>query len=208
MIEKMICDGETRIAYEKSDSEFSNLLAVIENTFGEQQTNLWLSISNPHYNPVFDDSTIAVKFHTKPAYAVSLENEPQHVGRKFALNKQWVYDKFYYITSRELCELPYPNSAYPLAIGIYENIYGQPGDSDLSAYKCLYFSCNDHNEVENWCGETLPQGEISTYYAATFLNNECIRVKTYCYDDENELLSAWEVIWLQHAKKLGMSTEM
>lgn len=201
-VEQMIAaDGEDRFAYENGSPEFIRAVADLEKQFGPIDASGWYSVSTPQYNSIYDDRIVSAIIRSKPAYLDSLD--PVSVGRKFFLDKGWVYDKVYTFTTPDSCTLPYPPGALPMFVGQLINVYGQPGDQDLTRYQCLYFMHKDHAQVERWAGKPLPKGKYSTFYAATFdtgRNSELKRMKTYVYDEQGGF-SDWDVVWLQMAKK-------
>jgi len=202
-MELMISDGSFRSHYSAGSAEFEQHAAAVTDVFAAANPDLWMSVSTAQYNPVYDDEIVSVIFKVKPAYTLQFDREPIAVGRKFFMNNRWVYDKYYNFTCTAECDLPYPVGAAPLGIGVMELVYGQAGEEDLSAYRCLYFACDDHAAVEAWCGETLQQGTYSTYYAATFKDGERVRMKTYCYDSASTPYSDWFTVWQQHAGAQG-----
>ena len=200
-IEEMLCEGETRLAYERGTPEFVAAVAQLETKFGGVDTNGWRSISTPQFNSIYDDQIISVVFRAIPFYLDRFK--PAAAGRKYFWNKGWVYDKVYVMTKEEDCQLDYPAGGTPMFIGYLLNVYGQPGDEDLTRYKCLYFMHLDHEAVEQWAGQTLLKGEYSTFYAATFDTedgNKLVRMKSYAYGDQGSF-SDWDVIYLAHRKR-------
>ena len=203
MIELTISDGSSRTHYPAGSEEFTQHASIVTDAFAGANPASWMSVSTAQYNPLYDDEIVSVIFRVKPAYTLQFDREPFVVGRKFFMNNRWIYDKYYQFTSAAECDLPYPLSATPLAIGTMELVYAQAGEQDLSAYQCLYFVCDDHGAVETWCGETLQQGTYSTHYAATFKNGERVRMKTYCYDSADSPYSDWITPWRDHAGAQG-----
>jgi len=195
MIEEMYSDdAEQRIAYHRETEEFNNSVANLESSFGAQPHNLWRSISTEQYNSIYDDNVISTINLERPSYIDNLKFIT--VGRKFFIRKRWVYDKLYTLTTSSACTLPYPEGAVPLGIGELLNVFGQAGNDDLSFYKCLYFKCDNHSNVETWSGTTLNQGEHSTFYSATFdtnNQNQRLRMKSYCYNTPG-VFSDWDVV--------------
>lgn len=195
LLETMDCDGEIRQHFDRSTDGFLEAVAAIEAQFGKQNAAAWRSISTPQYNSIFDDSVVSVLYVTLPP--MYDQQRLIHFGRKYFLNHEWIYDKVYYVARPETCELPYPEGAQLIATGELVNVLGQPGDDDLSRYKCLYFMHPDHAAVESWVGKSLPQGKYSTGYAVTFDtqdNDKVMRVKTYVYD-EHTMYSDWDITW-------------
>lgn len=204
MNEKMVADGLERTFWPKGTTEFSVIADEISATFDLARPNNWGFISNKQYNSIYDDEIYTAILKVRPGYVNYLDTEPTVVCRKFFARNRWVYDKHYVWTKDSICPLPRPAGANCIAIGTMQNIYGQPGDQDFSNYQCLYFTCPDHDSVEQWAGESLPEGIVSTNYAATFLNGERVRMKTYCYDTEDDPLEPWEVFWLSWANSKGL----
>lgn len=205
MIEEMYSeDGETRVAFDRLSPEFAAAVAQLEAQFGPQPAHMWKSISSPQHNSIYDDLIVSTVNLMRPPYLDDLK--PCAVGRKFFLNKGWIYDKVYLFTHVGDCTLPRPQAANPLFIGELLNIYGQPGDESLADYKCLYFSCADHSAVEEWAGKPLPQGAYQTFYSATFdtaNGNNRLRMKTYTYETKGAFTD-WEFIWNRYAAGRGV----
>lgn len=206
--EQMVAaDGSVRASYLRGSKEFDEQVQLLIDRFGPLNTNTWALISAPHFNNIYDDDVVSVVFYVKPAYMDIIDASA--VGRKYFLNRGWVYDKVYTFTTRSTCQLPFPLGSLPMFIGKLVNVYGQPGDEDLSRYQCLYFTHQDHKEVERWSGHSLPQGGYSTSYAATFdveSGNRLLRIKNYVYDEQNDI-SDLDVAWLQIAKQRGVLEE-
>lgn len=195
MIEEMFAaDGERRVAYQRGTDEFTNAVTDLETAFGLQPHQLWKSISTAQYNSIYNDRVVSVINLVRPPYL----RDPNLIttGRKFFIGNSWVYDKVYTLTTSSKCTLPYPDGAVPLGLGKLVNVYGQPGDSELTAYKCLYFKCDDHNAVELWSDTKLEQGSYNTFYSATFdtsNGNTRLRMKSYCYDSKGPFTN-WDEV--------------
>lgn len=205
MIESMLCDGEERQAFQAGSPEFEAQLKFLRSKFGNINPAPWYSVSSPQYNAIYKDDIVSVVFSANPPYFDNLDLGAS--GRKYFINKGWVYDKVYLFLGPEDCTLPLPVGGRGMYIGKLLNVYGQPGDADLTRYQCLYFMHNDHAAVEAWAGQSLPHGRYSTFYAATFDtkdNNRLLRMKTYVYDEQNELFSDWDVVWFRDCKKRGL----
>lgn len=204
-VEQMIAsDGDDRFAYGNGTPSFNATVERLRQQFGPIDPNGWFSVSSPQYNSIYDDDVISVVIRSKPAYLDHLDAPA--VGRKFFLRRGWVYDKAYTFTSPQDCQLPHPPGALPMFVGQLLNIYGQPGDADLSRYQCLYFMHREHQAVEQWAGKSLPQGAYSTFYAATFdtgAGNDLRRMKTYRYDRQGGF-SDWDIVWNVEAKRRGV----
>lgn len=197
-LEAMDCDGELRQHFDRSTPEFTQAVASLEAQFGPVNWQAWRSVSSPQYNNIFDDQVVSVLYVTLPP--MYDDRALIHFGRKYFLNHGWVYDKLYEVAREETCQLPYPSGSKLIATGELVNVLGQPGDDDLSRYKCLYFLHPDHAAVESWVDKTLPQGKYSTGYAVTFDthdNNKMVRVKTYVYD-EHTMYSDWDITWYRY----------
>jgi hypothetical protein len=204
VIEEMYADGIRREAFDHGSDEFASAVSNIEQQFGPQPSSMWKSISTPHYNSIYDDQIVSTVNMIRPTYLDDLK--PFATGRKFFLNKGWVYDKVYLFTHVGDCTLPRPQGSNPLCIGGLLNIYGQPGDEDLTQYKCLYFSCADHSAVEEWASKSLPQGAYQTFYSATFDtadDNRVLRMKSYVYSEPGPFTD-WNVVWEWTAASRGI----
>lgn len=202
MIEQMLCDGEERLAYRAGTPEFDAQVEVLRSRFGPINPQSWYSVSTAQHNAIYDDDIVSVVFAANPTYLD--RDDLGATGRKYFVNKGWVYDKVYLFLHPEACPLPLPAGGRGMWLGKLVNVYGQPGDADLTRYQCLYFMCPDHASVEAWSGQSLPQGQYSTFYAATFDTedgNRLLRMKTYCYQEQGELFSDWDVTYFQHCKK-------
>lgn len=204
MIEQMTCEGEERRAFCFGTPEFDAQVEALRAKFGHINPNSWHSVSTPQCNAIYGDDIVSVVFFAKPAYLDVLN--PAAVGRKFFMNKGWVYDKVYTFLPPPDCPLPLPPDGRGMYIGKLVNVYGQPGDEDLTRYQCLYFMHNDHAAVEAWAGQSLPQGKYSTFYAATFDTedgNKLLRMKTYVYHEQGSF-SDWDVVYFEHCKQGGL----
>ena len=204
VVEHMMSDGEDRFAFPHGSADFDAAVQALSDRFGPVDGSVWYSVSTPQYNAIYKDDIVSAVFRAKPAYLDSFS--PIAVGRKFFLRNGWVYDKIYAFTSPSRCPLPKPPRAWAMGIGKLVNVYGQPGDEDLSRYQRLYFSHPDHSAVEEWAGHALPQGAYSTFYSATFdtgNGNTLLRMKTYCYEEQGGF-SDWDVKWMSEAKARGV----
>lgn len=204
MIEKMFSEeGDVRIAYENGDIEYQSRLYHLNSEFDNQVTDYWRSISTPQYNPIYQDDVVSVVFSGIPSYL--LDNFPmvKAAGRKYFLNKKWVYDKVYEFLPPDSFTIPVPDGIKAMFTGKLVNVFGQNGNDLLDRYLCVYFMTNkSHEYVENWVGRSLPQGEYSTFYSLTYDlldENKIKRIKSYCYDNQG-VFSDWDVIWLNECK--------
>tara|TARA_B100000767_G_C19751373_1_gene530957 strand:+ start:1673 stop:2293 length:621 start_codon:yes stop_codon:yes gene_type:complete len=206
VIEEMYAgDGEKRTAYHRGTDEFRGAVSSLEETFGTQPHEMWKSISTSQYNSIYEDNIVSIVNLVQPAYLASFN--PVAVGRKFFTDNKWIYDKIYTLTTPSDCTLPSPSGAIPLFIGELVNVYGQAGDSDLTAYKCLYFKCDNHNAVETWSGVELGQGSYNTFYSATFdtnNDNQRLRMKSYAYNSAGAFTD-WDDIWTSIATFRGIT---
>jgi len=203
MIEQMMCDGEERVAYRRGTPEFNAEVAILRHRFPTIKPESWYSISTPQFNSIYGDSIVSVVFGANPAY----HGELGAAGRKYFLEKGWVYDKVYEFLRPGACTLPIPVGGKGMYVGKLVNVFGQPGDEDMTRYQCLYFMHPNHAAVEQWAGKTLPQGAYSTFYAATFDTedgNKLLRMKTYIYHDQNDLFSDWDVVYIRDCKRFGV----
>lgn len=201
-IEEMLCDGETRFAYERGTSEFDQNVAKLEAQFGKVDTNGWRSVSTAQNNGLYEDNVVSVVFRAIPFYLDSYK--PAAAGRKYFLDKSWVYDKVYILIRGGEYQFGYPEGTTPMFVGFLVNVFGQPGDDDLTRFKCVYFTNPDHEAVELWAGQSLVKGQYSTFYAATFDTldgNKLVRMKSYAYEDQG-VFSDWDVIYLAHNKRI------
>ena len=205
MIEQMECDGLVRTAYRTGTSEFDRVVESLKERFGPVDTSNWYSVSTPQYNSIFDDEIVSMVYAAVPPYLHYMDIGA--AGRKYFLKKGWVYDKSYEFIRPGTGHLPCPAGSQSMYVGKLVNVFGQPGDSNLTRYECLYFSNTDHAAVEAWAEQALPQGKFSTFYSATFdtkANNRLMRMKTYVYDEENELFSNWARTYARHCKARGV----
>lgn len=205
MIEQMLCDGQERLAYRAGTPEFDAQVEFLRSKFGRINPVSWYSVSSAQHNAIYGDDIVSVVFAANPPYLDHLDLGAS--GRKYFVNKGWVYDKVYLYLQPDNCPLPLPQGGRGMYIGKLINVYGQPGDEDLTRYQCLYFMHSDHAAVEAWAGQSLPQGKYSTFYAATFDTedgNKLLRMKTYVYDEQGDLFSDWDVVYLRTCKKRGL----
>jgi hypothetical protein len=202
--ETMFCDEESRDLFTFGSGSFFKELANLCAVFGDLDPGMWSAISTPQRNEMLGDRIVSVYFKATPPHLAS-----QHLvgltGRKFFLDKKWIYDKVYSFIAEGACKYPIPEGSFALAEGSLVLVYGQPGTEDLSHFVDVYFCHPDHKAVEAWAGKSLPEGAYSTYYAATFdTRTGCVgRIKAYTYSDQNTF-SDWEVSWAMIGKKLGI----
>lgn len=207
-IEFMVSEDDSRLAFANGTPAFKQQVVELKKRFKLVNEAGWMSVSTPQYNPIYDDNVVSVVFQAKPAYLDNMRTAA--IGRKYFMKKGWVYDKIYTFIAPGTNTLSIPEGALPMFVGKLINVYGQPGDEDLTRYRCIYFMHKDHAAVEAWAGKTLPQGEYSTFYAATFdvkAGKTLLRVKTYCYDEQGGF-SDWDVIYYQHCKLHGVVDEL
>jgi len=205
MIELMTCGELERVAYRNGTPEFEEQAKALRDQFGALSTDNWFSVSTPQYNDIYDDDIVSIVYVAIPTYLHHLDIGA--AGRKYFLRNGWVYDKVYLFIPPGQRPLPQPEGARGMYVGYLANVYGQPGDADLTRYRCLYFMHPDHAAVEAWAGQSLPQGKYSTFYSATFDaddGNRLLRMKTYTYDEQGELFSDWDVTYLRHCKRRGL----
>lgn len=204
MIERMIASGAERRYFHVGTSEFDQACADVVAKFPLAAPDTWGAVSTSVYNPIYEEEIVSAIFATRPGYTVLLDYEPMCVSRKFFLDSRRVYDKLYRWVKADTCDMDYPELAHPLATANLEHVLGHPGNEDLSIVRDVYFICTDHAAVEEWAGESLPQGAELTHYGATFIAGERQRVKAYCYDDAESPFAAWEVQWLAYANRHGL----
>ena len=205
MIERMIVSGAERRYFHVGTPEFDSASEMVTRQFPLAQPETWGAVSTPIYNPIYEEQIVSAIFATRPGYTTLMDYEPMCVSRKFFMTTGRIYDKHYRWVNASTCDLDYPENAHPLAVACLEAVWGHPGVEDLSAIRDVYFICTDHKAVENWAGESLPQGTELTHYGATSFDGERRRVKAYCYDDANSPFAAWEAQWLAYANRHGLN---
>lgn len=209
MIEQMLCDGQERRAFMAGTPEFDAQVRLLEGRFGPLNTASWYSVSTGQHNAIYDDTIVSVVFAVNPPYLE--DGLVGATGRKYFVNKGWIYDKVYAFLAPGSNPLPLPADGRAMYLGKLVNVLGQPGDEDLTRYQCLYFMHPDHGAVESWANQTLPRGAYSTFYAATYDtrdDNRLLRMKTYVYHDQGEFFSDWDMIYLRDCKRFGVLDEI
>lgn len=204
MIESMDYVGGTRNYYLSGSDEFADIAQQIKKAFPDCRPERWSCVSDPYNHAVFGEEVISAALADTPSYFFIMDAPPVFCHKKFLLGSKRIYDKHYFWIDKKSCHYSLPTAANPVAKGITANIFGQPGDEDFSEYECIYFECNDHNEVERWCGHQLRR-DVVTHYAVTYKGDELIRTKSYCYKslEDNDSIGDWVRAWKSWAEYSG-----
>jgi hypothetical protein len=136
-------------------------------------------ISSPAYNEVLKQNVISTFLWEDDVPGLTVDGMKLIArSRKFCLESGGNYDRLYVFSPSSESYKFLPSSCKVLAKSV--NTHAS-SSLKLPEFLDIYFR-GDHAEVQQKFGLPPRLGAERTYYGATLVNNDVVRVKQYCYD--------------------------
>jgi len=164
-----------------------SVISIMTEKFPEINLSDIELISTPAYHSIIGEDIISCFLKDDPSEGFAIDGVNLITrSKKFCLNSCKHFDKCYKFVENETFDFM-PEFAELLAISYQTNI--QEG-LVLPNFYDVYFG-GDPDLIENYFDLPTKRGAYNTYYSVTVLNNEIIRKKQYCYDEEASIFSNW-----------------
>jgi len=165
-----------------------SVISIMNEKFPEVNLNDIGLISSPAYHNIVGENIIScfLKDDLPNGFVVNGVNVVSR-SRKFCLNSCKCFDKCYKAIENETFNFM-PEFAEILGVSYQTNI--QEGLTIPDFYDIYFWG--DPELIENYFNLPIKRGSYDTYYSVTVLNNEVIRKKQYCYDEEASVFSNWK----------------
>jgi hypothetical protein len=190
-------DDEVRnlYAYEQQPEE---LYVKLQESFPWVQRTDFFAISSPVYHPVLKEEVITGML----PYAMTkvlFGNTAYLSAKKFCMTSITSYIRKYALPESNLSWLP--TFCKAIAKGTNHEEYGRPYPALANTFEEYYFG-GDPEQVEAYFNLEVKRGAYETWYGATLVNGEVVRVKQYCYDTQ-QVFSDWDIGYLIQVKREG-----
>lgn len=198
-MQEVYFSGDVRKETYAYDSQPDELYATLQAEFPWARKEDYFSISIPSYHDILDEEVVTC--------CLPLQQTHELIGLKAALTarKFCMQSKTSFLRSYELYEGErpawLPEGANLLGWGVNHEEYGRPFPEKARTFVDWYFG-GDPALMESAFNLPEKRGAYETWYGATTVNGEVVRVKQYCYSEQNTF-SDWDVGYMVLCKKLG-----
>ena len=177
---------------------YDNIYETLKTSFPWVNKEDYYALSEPIFHSVLQEDVITAYLpHTA---VVNLFGPNAFIGaRKFCMASKTSFLRKYELEDTQPSWLP--DFCKVLVKGSNDQEYGRPYPPLASTFEDYYFGGNPE-QVEAYFNLGVKRGAYETWYAATVVNGEVLRVKQYCYD-EQQSFSDWDVLHMIQAKRLG-----
>ena len=159
----------------------------------------YFSISIPAYHDVLEEEVVTCCLPLKQSHVLVGERAAL-TSRKFCMQSKTSFLRSYELWEGERPTW-LPEGATLFGCGINLEEFGRPFPEKAKTFMDWYFG-GDPATIEAAFNLPEKRGAYETWYGVTTVNGEVVRVKQYCYADQNTF-SDWEVGYMVHCKKLG-----
>lgn len=181
------------------NSQDTDMYDVVRQSFPWVDPYDYFSVSKPVYHEVLDEMVVTCCLPLSQSMALVGE-QTALTARKFCLDSKTSFLRSYELYEGERPAW-LPASAKLYGWGINHPELGRPFPDKASTFHDFYFS-GDPDEMEAAFGLERRRGAYETFYGATVVDGVPVRVKQYCYDDQNTF-SDWDVGYMILCKRLG-----
>jgi len=130
--------------------------------------------------------------------SIPLFGKPCYATRKFCLSTKTSFLKSYELLNTRPSWMP--EFCKPLFIGTNHEEFNRPYPALANTFTDYYFSGNS-DQVEEYFDLPHNIGTYDTYYGATVVANEPVRIKQYVFNNTDSGYADWDVIYFLLNKK-------
>jgi hypothetical protein len=130
--------------------------------------------------------------------AIPLFGKAMFLTRKFCISTKTSFIKTYDLLKTRPSWMP--DFCNPLFIGTNHEEFNRPYPQLANTFSDYYFS-GDADQIEKYFDLPTNRGTYDTYYGATVVNNEPVRVKQYVFNNANNSIADWDVMYFLLNKK-------
>lgn len=190
--------NESRAAYAR-EAQPQELWDQLLAKFPWVNQNEYFSISEPSFHEVMQEPVITCNVPW-PQSEVLCGPTAALAARKFCMDSVTSYLRIYRLPEGDR-PVWMPADAKWFAYGKNFEEFGKPFNPICQTFEDYYFGGNPEVIEPHF---NLPQrrGAYDTYYGATVVNGQVVRVKQYCYEEQG-VFSDWEVAYIALCKRYG-----
>lgn len=185
-----------RTAYGFEDQP-AELYAQLHEKFPWVKQSECSSISEASMHEVLGEPVITCNL-PYPTSAILGGPDAAMAARKFCMNSGTSFLRLYKLPT-ELNPGWMPAGANMMMVGANYEEFGRPFNPIAKTFTDYYFSGNP-DLIEAHFNLTNRRGSYDTYYGATVVDGQVVRVKQYCYDAQTEF-SDWDVTFIALCKR-------
>lgn len=179
------------------------LYAMLQEKFPWVRQENYFSISEPSYHEVLEEPVITCNL-PYPAPKRLVGDHAAMVARKFCMNSLTSFMRVYTLSDGAK-PIWMPESASWLGVGENFEEFGRPFNQKAKSFKDYYFG-GDPEVIEAHFNLPQRRGSYDTWYGATVVGDQVVRVKQYCYDQQS-VFSDWEVAYIALSKRINGTGE-
>lgn len=185
-----------RTAYGYADQP-DELYALLQEKFPWAKKEHCSSISEASMHEVLGEPVITCNL-PYPSSAILGGPDAAMAARKFCMDSCTSFLRLYSLpTEANLSWVP--AGANMMMVGRNFEEFGRPFNPVAKTFVDYYFSGNPEL-IEQHFNLPVRRGAYDTYYGATVVNGQVVRVKQYCYEQQSEF-SDWDVTFIALCKR-------
>ena len=186
--------SRTAYAY---DAQPSELYAQLQEKFPWVKQEHCFSISEPSMHEVLEEPVITCNL-PYPTSAILGGPDAAMAARKFCMDSGTSFLRLYRLPTEPNPEWM-PAQANLMLVGENFEEFGRPFNPKAKTFKDYYFGGNPE-VIETHFNLPNRRGAYDTWYGATVVNGQVVRVKQYCYEEQSAF-SDWEVVFIGLCKR-------
>lgn len=185
-----------RTAYGYADQP-DELYAVLQAKFPWAKKEQCSSISEPSLHEVLGEPVITCNL-PYPSAAILGGPDSAMAARKYCMNSGTSFLRLYRLPAEPNPAWMAPNTNLMMVGENFEE-FGRPFNPIAKTFVDYYFGGNPE-VIEQHFNLPIRRGAYDTWYGATVVNGQVMRVKQYCYEGQSEF-SDWEVSFIEFCKR-------
>lgn len=186
----------TRTAYGYADQP-AELYTLLQEKFPWVKKEQCSSISEPAMHEVLAEPVITCNL-PYPTSAILGGPDAAMAARKFCMDSQTSFLRLYKLPSKPN-PMWMPAGANMMMVGQNFEEFGRPFNPVAKTFVDYYFGGNP-DVIEAHFNLPNRRGSYDTWYGATVVGGQVVRVKQYCYEAQSEF-SDWEVTFIGLCKR-------
>lgn len=181
------------------NSQTTDMYDVVREAFPWIKPEDYFSVSKPVFHEVLGEEVVTCCLPLTKSIAL-VGPQTALTARKFCMESKTSFLRSYELYPGERPAW-LPESAQLYGYGINHPELGRPFPALASTFEDFYFA-GDPDAMEAAFNLPRNRGAYETFYGATVVNGVPVRVKQYCYDEQNTF-SDWDVGFMVLCKRLG-----
>lgn len=196
MSEVYYSGNTAREAFAHADQP-ADLYVQLQEKFPWVRPAEYFSISAPSVHEVLNEPVITCNL-PYPQCAILAGSDAAMAARKFCMDSATSFLRIYRLPT-EANPSWMPAEANLMGVGENYEEFGRPFNPLCKTFKDYYFGGNP-DVIEAHFNLERRRGSYDTWYGATVVDGQVVRVKQYCYDEQSAF-SDWEVAFIGLCKR-------